>query len=110
MALSGSFAVKESRDVGGSWRWGLWGLEPRESGFSFGIRDISACFTLSFLPLCVKHYALKRDFPCNRDAKLIFTGGYISLAVAFEGPNVILGLCKCNYSLTRGKELGAAAG
>ena len=24
--------------------------------------------------------------------------------VAFKGPNVILGLYKCNYSLTRGKE------
>ena len=28
--------------------------------------------------------------------------------VAFKGLNVILGLYKCNYSLTRGKELGAA--
>ena len=25
--------------------------------------------------------------------------------VAFKGPSVILGLCKCTYSLTRGKEL-----
>ena len=41
--------------------------------------------------------------------KLIFTRGHISLVVAFRGPNVILGLYKCNYSLTRGKELGAAA-
>ena len=40
--------------------------------------------------------------------KLIFTGGHISLMVAFKGPNVILGLYKCNYTLTRGKELGAA--
>ena len=46
----------------------------------------------------------------HRGVKLIFTGGHISLAVAFKGPNVILGLCKCNYSLTRDKELGAAAG
>ena len=45
-----------------------------------------------------------------RDVTLIFTGGHISLAVAFKGPNAILGLCKCNYSLIRGKELGAAAG
>ena len=30
--------------------------------------------------------------------------------VAFKGPNVTLELCKCNFSLTRGKELGAAAG
>ena len=44
-----------------------------------------------------------------RGVKLIFTGGHISLAVAFKGPNVILGLYKCNYSLTRGKELSAAA-
>ena len=35
----------------------------------------------------------------NRDVKLIFTGGHISLTVAFKGPNVILGLYKCNYSL-----------
>ena len=37
--------------------------------------------------------------------KLIFTGGHISLKVAFKGPNVILGLYKCNYSLPRGKDL-----
>ena len=30
----------------------------------------------------------------------MFTGGNISLAVAFKGLNVILGLCQCNYSLT----------
>ena len=35
-----------------------------------------------------------------RAVKLIFTGGNISLLVAFKGPNVILGLYKCNYSLT----------
>ena len=45
----------------------------------------------------------------TRGVKLIFTGGHISLEVAFKGPNVTLGLYKCNYSLTRGKELGAAA-
>ena len=44
----------------------------------------------------------------NRGVKLIFTGGHISLVVAFKGPNVVLGLYKCNYSLTRGKELGTA--
>ena len=44
-----------------------------------------------------------------RGVKLIFTRGHISLAVAFKGPNVILGLYTWNYSLTRGKELGAAA-
>ena len=41
--------------------------------------------------------------------KLMFTRGHISLAVACKGPNVMLGLYKCNYSLTRGKELGTAA-
>ena len=30
---------------------------------------------------------------------------HISLAVAFKELNVILGLYKCNYSFTRGKEL-----
>ena len=34
-----------------------------------------------------------------------FIGGHISLAVAFKGLNVILGLYKCNYSLTRGRGL-----
>ena len=42
--------------------------------------------------------------------KLIFTGDHISLEVAFKGPNVILGLYKCNYSLTVKQELSAAAG
>ena len=34
----------------------------------------------------------------RRSVKLIFTGDNISLMVAFQGPNVILGLYKCNYS------------
>ena len=33
-----------------------------------------------------------------------------SRLVAFKGPSVILGLYKCNYSLTRGEEIGTAAG
>ena len=36
-------------------------------------------------------------------------GGHTSLVVAFKGLNVILGLYKCNYSLTKGKELSVAA-
>ena len=47
--------------------------------------------------------------PYIRGVKLIFTGGHISLVVAFKGLNVILGLYKCNYSLTVKQELGAAA-
>ena len=39
-----------------------------------------------------------------------FYRGHISLAVAFKGLNVILGLCECNCSLTVKRELGAAAG
>ena len=45
-----------------------------------------------------------------RGVKLIFTRGHISLEVAFKGPNVILGLYKCNYSLIVKWELGAATG
>ena len=45
----------------------------------------------------------------SRGVKLIVIGGHISLAVAFKGQNVTLGLYKCNYSLTRGTELSAAA-
>ena len=36
----------------------------------------------------------------EQGSKLIFTGGHISLEVAFKGPNVILGQYKHNYSLT----------
>ena len=50
-------------------------------------------------------------FPSKtRASNSFFTGGHITFEVAFKGPNVMLGLYKCNYSLTRGKELGAAAG
>ena len=49
-------------------------------------------------------------FDHGQGVKLIFTGGHITLVVAFKGPNVILGLYKWNYSLTRDKELGAATG
>ena len=45
-----------------------------------------------------------------KGVKLILTGGHISLRVAFKGSNVILGLCTYNCSLTRGTELGTAAG
>ena len=44
----------------------------------------------------------------GRGVRLIFTRGHISLAVAFKGPNVILGLYKCNYSLPVNRELGTA--
>ena len=46
----------------------------------------------------------------SRGVKLIFTGGHISLTVAFKGPNVMSGLYKCNYSLTVKRELGVTAG
>ena len=40
-----------------------------------------------------------------------FHWGHISLVLAFKGPNVILGLYKCNcYSLTVKRELSAATG
>ena len=45
----------------------------------------------------------------SRGVKRIFTGGHISLAVAFKGLNVTLGLYKWNYSLRVKQELGAAA-
>ena len=45
-----------------------------------------------------------------RVVTLIFTRGRISLSVAFKGPNVIVGLCTCNYSSTVKQELSAAAG
>ena len=46
---------------------------------------------------------------CSRGVKLIFAGGHISLTVAFKGPNIILGLYKCNHSTVK-QELGAVAG
>ena len=53
---------------------------------------------------------MKNTALSNRGVKLIFTGGHISLAVAFKWPNVTLGVDKCNYSLTVKRELCAAAG
>ena len=41
--------------------------------------------------------------------KFIFMRGHISFTFAFEGPNVILGLSKCNYSLIVKRELSTAA-
>ena len=38
-----------------------------------------------------------------------FHGGPHQPHGAFKGPNVILGLYKCNYSLTVKRELGAAS-
>ena len=46
----------------------------------------------------------------DRGITFIFTGAHISLAVAFKGPNVILGLYKCNYTLTVKRELSTATG
>ena len=43
--------------------------------------------------------------PLVRGVKLTFTGGHITLMVVFKEPNVILGLYKCNYSLTVKGEL-----
>ena len=45
----------------------------------------------------------------EQDVKLIFTRDQVSLAVAFKGSNIILGLYKCNYFLTVKRELGTAA-
>ena len=43
-----------------------------------------------------------------RGVTLIFPGGHVSLQVAFKEQNVTSVLYKCNYLLTRGKELSAA--
>ena len=58
--------------------------------------------------LCPVSFTARRSY--DRGIKLIFTGGHISLVVAFKEPNVVLGLYKCNYSLARDKELSTAAG
>ena len=57
---------------------------------------------------CCNVFSFSIFYP--RGVKLIFTGGHISLVVAFNEPSIILGLYKCNYSLTVKQELGAAAG
>ena len=51
---------------------------------------------------------INMSYTVYEGVKLIFTGGHISLMVGFKGLNIILGLRRCNYSLTRGKELGPA--
>ena len=69
---------------------------------------ILICFVMIDLEIIFFLPSLSTYLIESRGVKLIFTGGHISFAVAFKGPNVILGLYKINYSLTRGKELGAA--
>ena len=61
----------------------------------------------TLLELCPKVLNWIDNIVYTRGVKLIFTRGHISLTVTFKGPNVILGLYKCNYSLTWGKEFGA---
>ena len=50
--------------------------------------------------LCSLHVWSVADSRSIRGVKLIFTRGQISLEVAFKGLNIILGLYKCNYSVT----------
>ena len=59
----------------------------------------SHLFTLSLLSLAL-----------GQGCQTHFHQGHISLAVAFKGLNIILGLYQFNYSLTVKRELGTAAG
>ena len=75
------------------------------------ICSLFQCLWLYFsclLVLLIRFHLLVRSY--RRSVKLIFTGGHISFTVAFKGPNVILGLYECNYSLTVKRELGTATG
>ena len=74
----------------------------------------SGCADLNiawFAPLA--HKIGKSQYPGSHGAgasNSFSPGGHTSVTGAFKGPNVILGLYRCNCSLKRGKELGAAAG
>ena len=61
------------------------------------------------IKFCIELEHSSRNY-LDQGVKLIFIRGHISLMVAFKGPNIILGLYKCNYYLTRGKDIGSAAG
>ena len=74
--------------------------------FIFNYAYLFGVFHNRCIRSCISLYMFNLDQGCQTH----FMGGHISLTVAFKGPNVILGLYKCNYSLSRGKELGAAAG
>ena len=59
------------------------------------------------------YYMLTRETHSNalyQGCQTHFHGGPYQPCVAFKRLNVILGLYKCNYSLTVKRELGAAAG
>ena len=95
------------------WRWywiarTLWRLGPGElASFLFFF-----FYQISKTPYLTRNPRVASGFLASiqiRGVQLIFTGGHISLTIAFKGLNVILGLYKCNYSLPRGKELGAAS-
>ena len=53
---------------------------------------------------------MKLSAGAHRDVRPIFTRGHISLAVAFKGLIVILGLYECNCSLTVKQELALPPG
>ena len=77
---------------------------------NLNVKEVSSSVNTGILYFPIRVRANISNFTLYQGVKLIFTGGHISLAVAFKGPNVILGLYKCNYSLTVKRELGAAAG
>ena len=62
---------------------------------------------MSAVLTCVR---LEVHSPVSQGYQTHFHQGHISLEVAFKALNVLLGLYKCNYSLTVTRELSAAAG
>ena len=82
----------------------IWARCGRREIKRLGIEGAKCCHNLLEVAITLSITAQ------NCGVNLIFTRGHISLAVAFKGPDAILGLYKCNYFLTRGEELGAAAG
>ena len=84
-------------------------LIEKDRPFALGTMRNSTC-RLPSDSNCNSSLGLQSTGLPGRGVRLIFSGDYISLVVVFKGLNVILGLYECNYSLTRAKELGTAAG
>ena len=73
----------------------LWEAGFESRGSQLLLRQLRETIPPSF-HLTGHSFELRREWNEMKGVKLIFTGGHISLVVAFKGLNVILGLYKSN--------------
>ena len=70
---------------------------------------MATAYSIIWMQIILVHHCWELDC-IQQGCQTHFHWGHSSLEVAFKGPNVNQGLCKCNYSLTVKQEFGAATG